>query len=128
MYSHHYSVDTHGLCSFMSREVCRSSVVKFGPIPLLETAKGLVVCCFCLQSRMNSSPKDIPNVLNTGQIPRHSGPVHSVYIVNTKKVVDDTTPMGSDVVVLEYRVSDWHLAQKRQHMWRQNFVDVSLTV
>ena len=38
---------------------------------------------------MNSSPKDVPNVLNTGQIRRHGGPVHSVHIVNTEKVVDE---------------------------------------
>ena len=77
---------------------------------------------------MNSSHNDVPNVLNTGQIRRHGGPVHSVHILNTEKVFDDTSPMRSGVVVLEYRVSDWHLAQKRQHMRRQNFVDVSLTV
>ena len=80
---------------------------------------------------MNSFPKDVPNVLNvlnTGQIRRHGGQVHSVYIVNREKVVDDKSPIRSGVVVLEYRVSDEHLAQKRQHMKRQNFVDVSLTV
>ena len=61
----------------------------------------LIICCgirahssvaVSPQARMNSSPKDIPNVLNTGQIRRHGGPVHSVHIVNTKKVVDDTSP------------------------------------
>ena len=76
---------------------------------------------------MNSSPKDVPNMLNTGQIRRHGGPVHSVHIVNTEKVVNDTNPMRSGVVVLEYRVSDWHLVQIRQHVRCQNFVDVSLT-
>ena len=79
-----------------------------------------------LQTRMNSSSMDVPSVHNTGQIRQHDGPVHSVLIVNTEKVVDDTSPMKSGVVVLKYRVSDWHLAQKRQHMRRQNFVDGSL--
>ena len=77
---------------------------------------------------MNSSPKDVPNVLSTGQIRQHGGPVHSVQIVDTKKVVDDTLPVSSGIVVLEYRVSDSNLAQKRQHMRRLKFVEVSLNV
>ena len=84
---------------------------------------------------MSCFPTDVQEQLSKGRpkraqckIRRHGGPVHPVYIVNTEKVVDDTSSMRSGVVVQEYRVSDWHVAQKRQHMRRQNIVDVSLNV
>ena len=64
--------------------------MEYGPILLLGTAECLVACCFPADAH-ESSPKDVPNVLNTGQI----RPVHSVHIVNTEKVVDDTSPMRS---------------------------------
>ena len=50
-------------------------------------------------------------------------PKHALYMINR-----ETSRVSPVVVSLENCIGDWHLAQKRQHVWRKDFVDVTLCI
>ena len=68
--------------------------MEFGPILLLRTAEGLVACDFSADAHEQLS-KGRPKRAQYRTNPGHGEQVHSVHIVNTEKVVDDTSPMRS---------------------------------
>ena len=98
-----------------------------GPILLSGTAEDPAVSC-CVP--------DVPKQLS------REHPKHAPYMINWEtsraslcclrcsqaRSQRNASPMRPGIVILENCIGDWHLAQKRQHVWRKDFIDVTLCI
>ena len=123
----HYYTDIHRLCSLKSTRVSGQSVVEFGPILLSGTVEDPAVCCCA---------PDVPKQ-RFGEHPKHA-----LYMINRETswanpFCSRCSYAGSHRQCaldeawrchLDNCIGDWHLARKRQHVWRKEFVDVTLCI